>query len=151
MLAPWKESYDKSKQCIKKKRYRFADTGLYSQSCDFSGSHVLMWELDHKEGWAVKSWHFWVLVLEKTLESPLESKGIKAINPKGDQPWIFTGRTDAEAEVPILRLPDAKSWLIGKTLCWERLRVRGDGGNRGWDGWMASLTHWTWIWANYGR
>ena len=81
------------------------------QICSFSSSHVQMWELDYKECWALKNWN---VVLEKTLESPLDSKEIKLVNPKGNQPWIFTGRTDAEAEAPIFWLPDAKSWLIGK-------------------------------------
>ena len=114
MLAPWKESYDKSRQYIKKQRNYFADKGLYSQSYGFSSSQVWMWELNHKEGWASKNWCIWILVLEKTLESPLDSKEIKPVNPKENQPWIFIGRTDAEAEAPILWLPDAKSWIIGK-------------------------------------
>ena len=114
MFAPWKKSYDKSKQCIKKQRHYFANKSLYSQSYVFSSSHVPMWELDHKEGWALKKWCFQTVVLEKTLESPLDSKEIKAINPKGNQPWIFIGRTGAEDEVPILWPPDAKSRLIRK-------------------------------------
>ena len=116
MLAPWKKSYDKPRQCIKKQRYHFANKGPYGQSCGFSSSHVRMWELDHKEGWALKNWCFWPVVLEKTLESSLDCKESKSVNPKGNQPWIFIGRTDAEAEVPILWPPDAKSWLIGKDL-----------------------------------
>ena len=92
-------------------------------------------------------------VLEKILESPLDSKQIKPVNPKGSQSWIFIGRTDAEAEAPILWLPDhAKSWLIWKSPWhWERLKVGGKGDDRGWDGWMASPTQWTWVWANSGR
>ena len=109
----------------------------------FSSSHVQKWELDHKKGWAPKDWCFQTVVLEKTLESSLDSKEIKPVNPKGNQHWIFTGRSDAEAEVPILWLPDAKSWLIGKDSCWERLRAGGEEGNRGWDGWQASLTQWS--------
>ena len=85
-----------------------------SQSCGFSSSHVWMWELDNKEGRTPKKWCFWIVVLEKTLESHLESKEIKPVNSKGNKPWIFTGRIDAEAEVPILWPPDMKSWLIGK-------------------------------------
>ena len=88
--------------------------GSYSQNYGFPGSHVRMWELDHKEGWALKSWCFWSVVLEKTLESPLDSKAIKAVNPKGNQSWIFIGRTDTEAETPILWQPDVKNLLIGK-------------------------------------
>ena len=91
-----------------------ADKGLYGQSYGFSSSHVWMWELDHKEGWMPKNWYFWAVVLEKTPESPLDSKEIQPVNPKGNQPWIFIGRIDAEAEAPILRPPDAKSWLIWK-------------------------------------
>ena len=97
MLAPWKESYDKSRQHIKNQRHYFANKGPYSQSYGFSSSHVLMWELDHKEAWALKSGCFWTVVLEKTLESPLDSKEIKPVNPKRNQSWIFIGRTDAEA------------------------------------------------------
>ena len=114
MLAPWKESYDKPRECIKKQRYHFADKDLYSQSCGFSSSHLWMWELDHKEGWALKNWCSWTVVLEKTLDSPLDCKEIKPVIPAGNQPWIFIGRTDAEAEAPILLPSDSKSWLIGK-------------------------------------
>ena len=99
---------------IKKQRRHFADKGPYTQSYDFSSSHVWMWELDHKEGWVPKNWCFWNDVLEKTLESPLDSKEIKWVSPKGNQPWIFVGRTDAKAEAPILWPPDVKSWFIGK-------------------------------------
>ena len=86
----------------------------YSQSYDFSSGHVWMWELEHKEGWVLKNWCFWTVVLEKTLESPFDSKEIHPVHPKGNQSWIFIGRTDAEAEVPILWPPDTKNWLIGK-------------------------------------
>ena len=90
-----------------------ANIGPYSQSYGFSSSHVQMWELDHK-AWALKNWCFQTVVLEKTLESPLDCKEIKPVNPKGNQSWIFIGRTDAEAKAPILWPPDAKSWLTGK-------------------------------------
>ena len=80
----------------------------------FSSGHVWMWELDYKESWAVKNWCFWTVVLEKTLESPLDYKEIQPVHPKGDQSWIFIGRTDAEAETPLLWPPDAKNWLIWK-------------------------------------
>ena len=101
---------------FKKQRHHFADKSLRSQSYIFSSGHERMWELDHKEGWELKNWCFWIVVLEKTLESPFDSKEIKTVNPKGNQPWIFTGRIDIEdeAEPPTLRLPDAKSWLIRK-------------------------------------
>ena len=111
-LAPGKKSYDKPRQHIIKGRHHLAHKGLYSQSYGFSSSHVWIWELDHKEGWVLKNWCFWTLVLEKTPESPLDSKEIKPVNPKGNQPWIFTGWTGAEAL--ILWPPDVKSWLIGK-------------------------------------
>ena len=96
------------------KRHYFASEGLFSQSCDFSRSHVWMWELDYKESWVPKNWCFWTMVLEKTLESPLDCKEIQPVHPKGDQPWDLFGRTDVEAETPILWPPDGKSWLIWK-------------------------------------
>ena len=113
-LAPWKESYDKPRQCIQKQRHHFADKGLYSLSYGFSSSHVQMWKLDHKEVWTPKNLCFWILVLDKTLESPLNCKEIKPVNPKGNQPKVFIGRTDAEVEAPILWPPAVKCWLIGK-------------------------------------
>ena len=99
---------------IKSRNITFVDKALNSQSYAFSSSHVWMWELDHKEDWAPKNWYFWPVVLEKTLKSPLGCKEIKPVNPKGNQPWIFIGRTDAEAEAVIRWPPDAKSLLIGK-------------------------------------
>ena len=114
MLVPWKESYDKPRQHIKKQRHYFTEKGPSSQSYSFSSSHVWMWELDHKEGWALKNLCFWTAVLEKTLESPLDCKEIQPVHPKGDQFWMFIGRTDVEAEILILWPPDAKNWLIGK-------------------------------------
>ena len=93
----------------------FANKGPTSQSYDFSSGHIWMWELDaSKESWALKNWCFWTVVLEKTLESPLDSKEIQPVNPKGNQSWIFVGRTDVEAEIPILWPSDVKNWLIGK-------------------------------------
>ena len=118
--------YDQSRQHIKKQRDYFADKGPSSQSFGFSSSHVWMWELDHKEGWAPKSWCFWTVVLEKTLESPLDCKEIQPVHPKGDQSWVFIGRTVVEAETPVLWPPDVKSWLIGKDpdrrRGWQRMR-----------------------------
>ena len=105
-----------------------------------------MWELDYKESWAPKNWCFWTMVLEKTLESLLNCKEIKPVNPKGNQSWIFIGKTDAETL--ILWPPDAKNWLIWKDWCWERLKVGGEGDDRGWDGWMASPTQCSWVWIN---
>ena len=101
-------------QHIKKQRYYFANKGPSSQSSGFSSSHVWMWELDHKESWGLKKWCFQIGVLEKTLESPLDCKEIQPVHPKGDQSWVFIGRTDAEAEAPILWPPDEKNWFTGK-------------------------------------
>ena len=146
MLAPCKKSYNKPTQCLKKLRYHFANKGPKSQSYRFSSSYIRMCELDHKEGWAPKNWCFWTMVLEKALQSSLDSKEIKSVNPKGNQPRIFIGRTDAEA--PILWPLDVKSQLTGKDpWCWERLRAGGEGENKGWHGWMALSTQWTWVWA----
>ena len=114
LLALWQKSYDQPRQHIKRQRHYFADKGLSSQSYGFSSSYVHMWELDHKEDWALKNWCFQTMVLEKTLESPLDSKEIKPVNPKRNKPWIFIGRTDANAEAPILRPSDEKSWHILK-------------------------------------
>ena len=118
----------------------------------FSSSYVQMWELDHKESWEPRNRCFWTVVLEKTLESSLNSKEIKAVNSKGNQPWIFIGRTDAEAETPMLWPLDVKSLTHWKTSWyWERLKAKGEKGSRGWDGETASLTQWTWIWTYSGR
>ena len=113
-------------------------------------THWKMWELDHKEDWVPKNWCFQIVVLEKTLESLLDSKEIKPINPKGNQPWTFIGRTDAKA--PILWATDNEEPTHWKRPWFrEKLRAGGEGGNRGWDGWMASPTQWTWVWVNSGR
>ena len=114
MLTPWKKSYDKPRQHIKKERHYFADKGLSSQSYSFSSSHVWMWELDYKESWALKNWCFWTVVLEKTLQSPLDCIESQPVYPKKNQAWIFIGRTDAEAEAPMFDSPDAKNGLIWK-------------------------------------
>ena len=121
-----------------------------SQSYGFPSGHVWMWELDYKESWAPKNWCFWTVVLEMTLESPLDCKEIQPVHPKGDQSWILIGRTKAEAEAPILWPPDVKSWLIGKDpeagKDWRREEE-----TTGQNGWMASLTQWIWVWAKSGR
>ena len=139
----------KPRQHIKKQRHHLANKGPYSQSYGFSSSHVWMWELDHKEGWLSKNWCFQTVVLKKTCESPLKSKEIKPVNPNGNQLWIFTGRTDGEAEASILWPPDAKSQLIGKDpdagKDWRQEKRVTE------DGWMASFTQWTWVWANSRR
>ena len=113
-LTPWKESYDQRRQHIKKQRHYFAQKCSYSQSYGFSNSHVWMWQLDSKKGWVLKNWCLQTVVLEKTLERLLDCKEIQPVHPKGNQPWIFLGRTDAEAETPILWPPNVKNWLIWK-------------------------------------
>ena len=132
-----KKSYDKSRQ----QRHHFAAKGLYSQSYGFSSSHVQMWELDHKEGWVPKNWYFRIVVLEKTFESLLDCKEIKPVSPKRNQPWLFIGRTDAEAEaLNTLAIWCEELTHLKRPWCWERLKAGGEGSDRGWDGWMASLT-----------
>ena len=141
MLDPWKH--------LKKQRYYFADKGPSSQSYSFSSSHVWMWELDYKESWALKNWCFWTVVLEKTLQSPLDCKEIKPVNPKGNQLWIFIGRNWCWSwnsnslvtwceELTHLKRP----WF------WARFKEGGEGDDRGWDGWMALPTRWTWVWIS---
>ena len=116
----------------------------------FSSSHVWMWELDYKESWASKNWCFWTVVLEKTLEIPLDCKEIQPVHPKGNQSWIFIGRTDAKAETPILWPPDAKNWIIWKDWCWERSKAEEKGMAEdeivGWH----HLMRWTWVWVGSG-
>ena len=114
MLSPLKKSYDQPRQHIKKQRHYFVNKGPSSQSYGFSSSHVWMWELDYKESWVLKNCCFWTVVLEKILESPLDCKEIQPVNPKGNKSWIFIGRTDAEAEMPILWPSDVNNWLIWK-------------------------------------
>ena len=132
------------------KQLYFANKGPSSQSYGFSGSHVWIWELDYKESWALKNWSFWTVVLEKTLESPLDSKEIQPVHPKGNQSWIFIERTDVEAETPILGHLIRRTDSLERPWCWERLRAGGEGEDRGWDGWMASPTQWTGVWVDSG-
>ena len=110
----WLSNWTELRQHIKKQRCYFADKCPSSQSYGFFSNNVWMWELDYKESWSPKNWCFWIVVLEETLESPLDCKEIQPVNPKGNQSWIFIGRADTEAETPVLWLPDAKCWLIGK-------------------------------------
>ena len=134
-----KKSYDKPRQHIKKQRHYFANKGLSRQSYGFPSSHVWMWELDHKEGWMMKNWCFCILVMEKTLECLLDSKELKPVNPKENQSWIFIGRTDAEAEAPILWPPDVKNWLIRKDTDLGKIEGRR---KRGWQSmrWLDGIT-----------
>ena len=114
-----------TRQHIKKQRhYYFAKKGPSSQGYGFSSGDVWMWELDYKESWAPKNWCFWTVVLEKTLESPVDCKEIQPVHPKGDQSWLFIGRTDAKAETPIVWPPDVKDWLIGKILLLGKIEGR---------------------------
>ena len=124
MLAPWKKSYHQLRQHIKKQRHYFLDKGPSSQGYGFSSSHVWMWELDYKESWVPKNWCFGTVVLEKSLECSLDCKEIQPVHPKGNQSWIFIGRTDAEAETPILWPSDRKNWLIKKTLMLGKIEGR---------------------------
>ena len=153
MLAPWKKSSDKPRRRIKKQRHLFADQGPYSQSYGFPSSHIGIWELDHKELMLyealMKTWCFQIVVLEKTLENPLDSREIKLVHPKGYQPWIFIGRTVAEALITLATwCEEPTHWK--RPRCWERLKA-GEGHHRGWDGWMASLTQCIRVWANSRR
>ena len=126
-LAPWKKSYDKPTQHLKRRHgHHFADKGPSCQSYGYSSTHIWMWELDHKEGWAPKNCCFWTVVVGKTIMSPLCCKEIKPVNPKGNEPWIFIGRPDAEPETPILWPPDAKNQLTGKDPDWQILRAEGE-------------------------
>ena len=133
MLTPWKESYDQPRQHIKKQRHHFVNKGLSSWGCGFSSGHVWMWELDYKESWVPKNWCFWTVVLEKTLESPLDCKEIQPVHPKGNQSRVFSGRTDVEAELQyfghLMRRADSfeKTLMLGKIEGrrrreWQRMR-----------------------------
>ena len=149
-LFSWKESSDQHRQHIKKQNHHFANKDPNSQSYGFTSSQVWMWELDHKESWALKNWCFRILVLEKTLDSPLDCKEVQPVHPEVNQSWIFTGRIYAEAEAPILWPPDAKSRPVGKDCCWERLKAGGEGSNSEFNCWIASQLN-EWVWANARR
>ena len=124
-----------------------------SQSYGFFCSHVWMWELDCEGNWAMKNWCFWTVVLEKTLKSPLDCKETQPVHPKGDQFWVFIGRTlegcwSWNSNTLATWCEELTHWK--RPWCWERLRAGGEGDNRGWDGWMASSTRWTWVWVDSG-
>ena len=140
------KSYDQPKQ------HYFANKGLSSCSYSFSSSHCMMWELDYKEIWMPKDWYFWTMVLDKTLESPLDCKEIQPVYPKGDQSWVFIGNSNTLAETLILWPPDVKSWLIWKdpdaAKDW-RQEEKGTTEDEIHD-WMASPTQWRWVWVNSG-
>ena len=139
------ENYDQPRQHIKNQRHYFADKNPSTQSYGFSSSHAWMWELNYKESLAPKNWCFWTVVFEKTWVC-FGLKDTQSVNPKGNQSWVFILRTDAET--PILWPPDVKNWHQKRPWCWERLKAGGEGDNRRWDGWMASPTWWTWVWAS---
>ena len=147
MLTPWKESYDQPRQHIKKQRHHFVNKGPSSQSYGFSSGHLWIWELDYKESWVPKNWFFWTVVMEKTLESPLDCKEIQPVHPEGNQSWIFIGRTDGwswNSNTLATWCEDLTHWK--RPWCWERLKAGGEGDERGWDFWMASQC--TLIWVN---
>ena len=145
MLVPWKKSYDQPRQHIKKQRHYFANKGPSCQSYGFFSSHVWILELDYKENWAPKNWCFWTVVLEKTLESHLDNKEIQPVHLKGNQSWKFIGR------MLKLKFQYFRSLTqLKRPWCWERLKAGGEGDDRGWDGWMASPTQWTWVWVSSG-
>ena len=154
MLAPWKTSYDQPRQHFEKQKHCFANKGPSSQSHGFSSSHVWMWELGDKESWAPKNKCFWIVVLEKTLESPWNCKDIKFISPKGNQAWIFIGRTDAEAEATILWPPDVKNWHAGKDpdvrKDWRQNRMR-EGEMVGWHHWLVGHEFEQSLWVGDGQ
>ena len=152
MLAPWKKGYDQPRQHIKKQRHYFASKGPSSQTYGFSGSHVWIWELDYKESWVLKDWCFWSVVLKKTLESPLDCKEIQSVNQSVSQSvlnihwkdWCWSWNSNTLdtwcKEMTHLRRP----W------CWGRMKSGGEGDDRGWNGWMAWPTRWTWVWVGSG-
>ena len=134
---------------MKKWRHCFTDSCPSSQSYGFSSSYVWMWELDYKESWVPKNWCFWMWCWRR-LESPLDCKEIQSVHSKRDQSWVLFGRSDAEAETPVLWPPHAKCWLIGKDFDAGRDWGQEEKGTTGWDGWMASRTRWTRVWVNSG-
>ena len=151
MPAPWKKSYDQPRQHIKKQRHYFASKDPPSQNFGFSSGHVWMWELDYRESWAPKNWCFWTVVLEKSFESPLDCKEIQLVHSQGNQIlnihwkdwcWSWNSNTLVTWCEELTRLK--RPW------CWEKLKLGGEGDDRGWDGCMASPTWWTWVWASSG-
>ena len=150
MLTPWKKSYDQSIQHIKKQRHYFANKGPSSQGYVFSSSHVWIWELDYKESWAPKNWCFWTVVLEKTLESPLDWRRsnqsiLKEISPRCSLERLML-KLKLQYFGHLMRRADS----FEKTLMLGKIEGRGEGDGRRWDGWMASPTQWTWVWVNSG-
>ena len=133
--------------CIQKQRHYFANKGLSSQGFGFSCGHVWMWELDCEESWALKNGCFWTVVLEKTLESPLDCKEIQPVHSRGDQSWDFFGGLMLKLKLQYFATSCKELTHWKRLWCWEGLGAGGGGDDRGWDGWMASLTRWTWVWV----
>ena len=133
---------------ILKNRHYFADKGPSSQSYGVPSSPVWMWDLDYKESWVLKNWCFWTVVLDRTLESLLDCKEIQPVNPKGNQPEYSLEGLMLKLKLQYFGHLMWRLTLLKRPWCWERLKVGGEGENRGWDGWMASLTQWTWIWVS---
>ena len=133
---------------VKKQRHYYANKDPCSENYPFSSSHVWVWESDYKESWMLKNGCFWTVVSEKTLESLLDCKEIQLVHPRGNQSWMFVGRTDVEAEIPILWPPDAKNWLIGKDPDAGENWRQEEMDDTGWDGWKASPPQRAWIWVN---
>ena len=150
MLAPWKKSYDQPRQHIKKQRHYFVNKHPSSEGYGFLSSHVWMWELDYKQSWVPKNWCFWTSVLEKTLRVPWTAR-------RSNQSILKDISPECSLEGLMLKLKlqyfGHLMWRADsfeKTWCWERLKAEGKGDDRGWDGWMASQTWWTWVWVNCG-
>ena len=151
MHTPWNKTYDQPRQHIKKQRHYFANKDLSSQGYGFSSGHVRMWKLNCEERWAQKNWWIWTVELEKTVESPLDCKETQPVRSKGDQSWDFFGRNDAKGWNSSTLATSWEELIHWKRLwCWEGLGAGGEGDDRGWDGWMASTTWWTWVWVNSG-
>ena len=154
-LQPWKtllgrKVNNQSRQHIKEQRHYFAHKGPSSQGYGFSSGHVWMWELDYKESWVPMNWCFWTVVLEKTLEIPLDSKEIQPVHPKGVSSGFSLEGLMLKLKLQYFGYLMRRADSFKRPWCWERLRVGGEGDNRGWDVWMASSTQWTWVWVDSG-
>ena len=148
MLSPRKKSCDQPRQHIKKKRHYFADKSLSSQSYGFSSSHVWIWELDYKESWALQNWCFWTVVLEKTLESPLDCKEVKLVNLKEISTEYSLKGLMLKLKLQYFGHLMWRTHSLERPCCWERLKAGGEGDDEGWDGQMASLAQWTEVWVS---
>ena len=150
-FTPWKDNYDRPREHVKKQRHHFPDKGLYSQTYGFSSSHVDRWELHHKDGSVPKNWCLQTVVLKKILNSPLDGKEIKTVNPEENQSWIFMEELMLKLKLYYFGHLKWRVDSLEKTLILGKTESKRRGGGRGWDGWMASLAQWTWIWEISGR